>query len=57
MTNLNLEEKIQKLKDRIADCREYISSDFCTNCISIYKEIEVLKQELSDLENERNRQS
>jgi hypothetical protein len=55
MTNLNLEEKIQKLKDRIADCREYISSDFCNNCISIYKEIEVLRKELNDLENERNR--
>lgn len=54
MINLSLEEKIQKLKDRIADSREYISSDFCTNCINIYKQIEDLQKQLNDLENERN---
>lgn len=54
MTNLSLEEKIQKLKDRIADSREYISSDFCTNCIIIYKQIEDLQKQLNNLENERN---
>lgn len=50
----NLEERIQKLKDRIADSREYISSYFCTNCISIYQEIEILQKELKELENECN---
>jgi hypothetical protein len=52
--NLSIAEKIQNLKDRIADSREYISSDFCTNCIAIYKQIETLEKELKDLENERN---
>ena len=53
----SLEEKIAKIKDKIADAREYISSDFCTNCITIYKEISFLEQQLKDLENERNRLS
>jgi hypothetical protein len=53
--NENLEEKIIKIKDRISDCREYISSDFCTQCIEIYKEIHSLEQTLKILEDERNR--
>jgi len=52
--NENLEEKIRRIKDRISDCREYISSDFCTHCVEIYKEIHSLEQELKILENERN---
>lgn len=55
MLNENLDEKIRNLKDKIADARDYISSDFCTYCVNVYKEIEVLEKQLLDLENERNR--
>lgn len=55
MQNENLDERIRNLKDRIADARDYVSSDFCTYCISLYKEIAILEQQLLDLENERNR--
>lgn len=51
----SLDEKIKNLKDKIADMRDYISSDFCTNCITIYSNIKVLENQLVDLENERNR--
>lgn len=54
---MNIEEQIRDLKDKIADIRDYISSDFCTNCIEMYKQREILEQKLKELENERNRQS
>ena len=53
MLNESLDEKIRNLKDKIADARDYISSDFCTQCVSVYKEIAVLEQRLAELENER----
>lgn len=53
--NLNLDEKIQKIKDRIADARDYISSDLCSRCVDVYQEIEELEKELQSLENERTR--
>jgi hypothetical protein len=40
------EEKIRKLKDQIADCKDYIASDFCTNCIAMYKKIEEYEKEI-----------
>jgi len=52
--NENLEEKIRRIKDRISDCQDYISSDFCTQCVEMYREIHSLEQELKILENERN---
>ena len=52
-----LDTKIWEIKNKIADIREYISSDFCVNCIEMYKERELLEQQLKELENERNRQS
>lgn len=55
MLNQNLDEKIRNLKDKIADARDYISSDFCTHCMNVYKEIEILEQQLVELENERTR--
>jgi len=55
--NLSLDEKIWAIKNKIADTREYISSDFCTNCVSLYNQLKTLEQQLRDLENERNRQS
>lgn len=55
MLNQNLEERIRNLKDKIADARDYISSDFCTRCVEVYKEIANLEQQLSDLENECDR--
>lgn len=55
MTNpKSLEEKIRKIKDRIAECRDYISSDLCVRCAETYKEITRLENELKNLENERN---
>jgi hypothetical protein len=51
----SLDEKIRNLKDRIADARDYISSDFCIQCVEVYKQIAVLEQEIKRLENERNR--
>lgn len=53
----SLEEKIWEIKNKIADVREYISSDFCTNCIEMYKQRELLEKQLKELEDERNRQS
>jgi hypothetical protein len=53
MINESLDERIRNLKDKIADARDYISSDFCTYCLNIYKEIHNWEQELKDLENER----
>jgi len=49
--NESREERIQRIKDRIADARDYISSDFCTQCKYVLKEIKELEQELADLLN------
>lgn len=57
MTSHELATKIWEIKNKIADIREYISSDFCVNCVEMYKQREVLEQQLKDLEHERNRQS
>jgi hypothetical protein len=53
----NLDVKIWEIKNKIADIREYISSDFCNNCVTMYKKREILEKELRALEDERNRQS
>jgi hypothetical protein len=50
--NLSLEERIQKIKDQITDTREYISSDFCTECVLMYERILQLEKDLKDLQNE-----
>lgn len=57
MVNENLDGKIWEIKNKIADITEYISSDFFTNYVEMYKEKEILLTELKRLENERNRQS
>lgn len=44
-------KKISDLKDKIADCKDYINSDFCENCIYQYKKMEEFKQELNRLLN------
>jgi len=54
---INIDEQIRNLKDKIADIRDYISSDFCNNCVEMYKQREILEKELRALEDERNRQS
>jgi len=52
--NLNKKEnEIRNLKDKIADIRDYISSDFCKSCLKYYKEIEVLEQRLKELEQQQ----
>lgn len=53
--NPTLEEKIQIIKDKIHDARDYISSDFCKTCSVMYQNIEIWIKELRDLENERDR--
>ena len=53
----SIEQQIKDLKDKIADVREYIGSDFCTNCVEMYKQREILEKELRALDDERNRQS
>jgi hypothetical protein len=45
------EEKIQKIKDKIADARDYISSDFCTEYSVVYNRIKELEMELKSLKN------
>lgn len=57
MNDPDIDEKIAKIKDRIAECRDYISSDFCARCAEVYKEVHTLENELKILEYERNRQS
>lgn len=57
MLNESLEEKIINLKDKISEARDYINSDFCRKCDYIYRELQILEQQLLDLENERNRLS
>ena len=52
-----IETKIWEIKNKIADIREYISSDFCNNCVEMYKQRTVLEQELKELESQRNNQS
>ena len=51
----NLDEKIWTIKNKIADLRDYISSDFCTHCARMYDQIAELEKELGVLENERDR--
>lgn len=57
MYKKSLDERIREIKDQIADTRDYISSDFCTNCIAMYDKIKILEQALVELQNERDRQS
>ena len=53
LPNETLEEKIKRIKDRIAEYRDYISSDFCVRCSEMYRKIDELEQVLRVLENER----
>lgn len=52
--HLTLDERIKKLEDKIADARDYISSDFCKQCMSTYKEIHFLEEELKKLYDSKN---
>jgi len=53
----DLDVKIWEIKNKIADTRDYISSDYCNNCARMYKQLDELENQLKELENERNRQS
>ena len=56
MNNLtNLEDQIWNLKNQIHEAKDYLVSDYCTQCSKIYATIHNLEQELLELENERNR--
>lgn len=52
MNNQPNQKKIRDLKEKISECKDYISSDFCRNCVDMYKKIELYEQELKDLQNE-----
>ena len=52
--NQTNQQKIRDLKEKISECRDYISSDFCRNCFDMYKNIELYEQQIKDLENECN---
>ena len=52
MYELSPEEKIKKLKDQIAECRDYISSDFCKSCMDMYDKIAKYEEELYELQKE-----
>lgn len=47
---MNPNEEIRELKEKIAEIRDYISSDFCSSCFNYYKQIEKLEKRLSELE-------
>lgn len=46
----DLDAKIWTIKNKIADIKEYISSDFCNNCVEMYKQKKILEQELENLQ-------
>ena len=49
MTNLSSEEirrRILDLKDKIHDCKAYISSDFCISCNEMYENIKKYEAEI-----------
>lgn len=48
--NPSPKNEVREIKDRIADLKDYISSDCCKSCVNYYKEIETLEQQLKELE-------
>jgi hypothetical protein len=48
--NPNQNDQIRELKEKIAEIRDYISSDFCKSCFNYYKQIEDLEKRLSELQ-------
>lgn len=52
MNNHPNQKRIRDLKEQISECRDYISSDFCRNCMDMYKRIEIYEQELKYLEDQ-----
>jgi peptidoglycan hydrolase CwlO-like protein len=55
MSNLSSEEirrRISDLKDKIHDCKSYISSDFCISCNEMYENIKKYEEEIAVLKNE-----
>ena len=52
LPNESLQEKIKRIKDKIAECRDYISSDLCRRCTETYNQMHKLEEELRVLENE-----
>ena len=50
--NENLNPKIRELKEKIDDLREYISSDFCSNYMSMCDQIKKYEHESADINQE-----
>lgn len=46
MNKNEINQKIIDLKNKIADSKDYINSDFCENCMFHYKQIDEYKKEL-----------
>jgi hypothetical protein len=49
LPNESREEKIRRIKDQIADHKDYINSDFCKKCIEAHENIKFLQEELDNL--------
>jgi hypothetical protein len=54
MSKEEIEIKIWEIKNKIDDIREYISSDFCTNCIDMYRQRQLCENQLKELEDQLN---
>ena len=56
MNNLtDLEDRIWNLKNQIYEAKDYLISDYCTQCSRIYANLYNLEKELIELQNERDR--
>ena len=52
--NENLKNRIEIIKNDIADIKEYLNSDFYLNCIRLHNKMLDLEKQLKVLENECN---
>lgn len=50
MNKEEIQQKIIDIKNKIADSKDYINSDFCENCMFHYKKIDEYKKELQIFE-------
>lgn len=49
LPNESREERIRRIKDQIADHKDYLNSDFCKKCVEMYESVQQLQQELNQL--------
>lgn len=46
----NKEKELRELKEKIAELKDYIASDFCKTCERYYNDIETLENKVKELE-------